>query len=292
MIDIYLTDLITLLSRKYSKSDMSRAPLFSLTVVCLFARSVNAVALNAACSATSDCTVTNSECSKMISTCSKGTCTCKNGYMEDSSTCSGTTCQTTTCACPTGTIYHSGVKMCITDGKKLISEVCTADSDCYEGTTESECVANTGTTTPKYCRCKSGYVLDSTYFCTKPNLDTACTSAVGCVSMTSTSMWTSSGQVSETCQNNMCACPSGSDKFTYTYSSADFKICQTTATGSSNDKADGATCTASNTCKSKVCYQCPGDSTSKCVTITAGNGADGISGLVVSLLVPCLLLLK
>ena len=49
----------------------------------------------------------------------------------------GTYCSSGTCACPTGSTHNANLKNCLTNGKKLLGEVCGSATECYGITGES-----------------------------------------------------------------------------------------------------------------------------------------------------------
>ncbi|KAH3856914.1 hypothetical protein DPMN_099509 [Dreissena polymorpha] len=218
---------------------------FTLVVVAILLANLtewtNAVALDATCSATSDCTPTYSECTGATGA---QTCKCATGYNKQGADCKadlGSTCTLTT-DCDTTTHPNSectgtsGSKTCTcksgytkqgTACKANLGTTCTLTTDCDTTThPNSEC---TGTSGSKTCTCKSGYTKQGT--ACKANLGSACTTTTDCDTVTTTDAvcdlnaaskicavgfdGNCSGDkstkcpTSATCVSNKCACSTG-----------------------------------------------------------------------------------
>lgn len=247
-----------------------------------------AATLNGACSTNADCSVTNSYCMKTYNQCTKGTCVCSSLYQQEGAACKllktyDATCDGTTdtcaggstctgsplkCKCASGFEWNTPLAMCVTTGKKAVSEMCTQESDCYQesGTTMVECVAATGQT-QKYCRCKAGYITIAGG-CRKPMSGEICTTAVGCEYVRYDA--NDASQVSATCTSGKCDCGSTAEVFSATIAGTVNSICLSKFTGTLI--ADGATCTAANSCSSKFCTACPDEGNKKCLTLISNGG--------------------
>lgn len=268
-------------------------PVTISVMVCYFVVFTTAANVQDACTSNSDCTPTNSYCEKMFSNCDKGTCSCKDGYSStngntkcamnrgNGESCGAdyycmydTICSNNVCGCDSGYTYNANLKDCISTGKKEIGVTCTTTENCYDANpTSVECVANSGTTTPKYCRCLSGYITEG-YSCRKPHASETCTTGVGCAPMASGI----GGLETETCSGGKCTCPNTADMLSATLFGSTYTVCLTKSTA---NKADGTTCTAVNECNSQYCDTCPGASAKTCLRPISGTSR--VTGLTLTL---------